>query len=138
MAEIPDYQSMMLPLLRRSAESEINNKAGVEAVASHYSLTTEHLSELLPSGLQTKVSNRVAWALIYMTRAGLLDRIRRGIYCITDRGRQTLKNNPTNIDNKILKQFPEFLAFTNATNAGDAGGDAQQRWMAKAHQPQPP
>lgn len=56
MAEIPDYQSMMLPVLKRAAEDEINNKAGVEAVASNFSLTTEQLSELLPSGLQTQTA----------------------------------------------------------------------------------
>jgi restriction system protein len=111
----------MLPVLKRAKQGEVTNKTGVEAVASEFALTSEQLAELLPSGIQTKVSNRVAWGLTYMARAGLLERVRRGVYGITPRGRQILDTKPARIDNKVLKQFPEFLAFTKATSVEDAG-----------------
>jgi restriction system protein len=66
---------------------------------------------LLPSGTQPVFTNRVAWACIYLQRAGLLERPRRGRYRITERGSSVLKEKPGKIDIKYLQQFPEFIKF---------------------------
>jgi restriction system protein len=49
-----------------------------------------------------------------MKKAGLLSTPKRGILQITDRGMQILKQNPSRVDNKVLRQFPEFLEFQKA------------------------
>jgi len=66
---------------------------------------------MLPSGFQRTFVNRVGWAATYLKKAGLLEPTRRGFYRITQRGIELLKKNPATVNVKLLKQYPEFLAF---------------------------
>jgi restriction system protein len=122
---IPDYQSLMLPLLQFAMEKggETSTSEAVEALAHELSLSDEDLKEMLPSGIQSTFSNRVNWASTYMKKAGLLEATRRGFYQITDRGRDLLKKQPKIINVKLLKQYPEFLEFQQlkGTRSGDKG-----------------
>lgn len=120
---VPDYQSMMLPLLQFAAEKEgeISTSEAVEALAKQLGLTEDDLKEMLPSGIQLTFVNRVGWASTYMKKAGLLEATRRGFYQITDRGRDLLKKEPKTINVRLLKQYPEFLEFQQlkGTRSGD-------------------
>lgn len=120
---VPDYQSVMLPLLRFAAqkETEISTSEAVEALAKELGLSEDDLKEMLPSGIQATFVNRVGWASTYMKKAGLLQATRRGFYQITDRGKDLLKKQPKTINVKLLKQYPEFLEFQQlkGTRSGD-------------------
>jgi restriction system protein len=109
---IPDYQSLMSPLLKLTGDGQEHSFPYlVEALAEEYKLTDSEKRELLPSGSQFLFANRVGWARTYMKKAGLLSAPKRGVVQITDRGRQVLKKNPNRVDNKVLRQFSEFLEF---------------------------
>lgn len=110
---VPDYQSLMLPLLRLAGEKkeEISTGEAVEVLAKDLHLTDEDLKEMLPSGIQSTFFNRVGWASTYMKKAGLLEATRRGYYRITSRGNELLAKKPKAINAKFLKQYPEFLEF---------------------------
>jgi restriction system protein len=110
---VPDYQSVMLPLLQFAEErkAEVSTDDAVEALAIRLNLTDDDLKEMLPSGVQRTFVNRVGWAATYMKKAGLLEPSRRGYYRITPRGVDLLKENPKTINVKLLKQYPEFLEF---------------------------
>lgn len=111
---IPDYQTIMLPLLQFVADGkEYVFKDIVAALGQQFQLTDEELSEVLPSGGSLLFPNRVGWARTYLKKAGLLDSPKRGTVIITNRGLKILKTNPERIDNSLLKQFPEFLEFQN-------------------------
>jgi len=97
---VPDYQSLMLPLLQFAArkETEISTSEAVEVLAKELGLTEDDLREMLPSGVQPTFVNRVGWAATYMKKAGLLETTRRGFYQITDRGRDLLEKQPKTIN----------------------------------------
>jgi restriction system protein len=120
---VPDYQSLMLPLLRfvGGKKDETSTGEAVEALARELNLTDEDLKEMLPSGIQFTFVNRVGWAATYMKKAGLLEATRRGYYQITPRGQELLKKQPKSINVKLLKQYPEFLEFQQlkGTRSGD-------------------
>ena len=122
---VPDYQSVMLPLLQFAAKNggEISTSEAVEALAKELGLTEDDLKEMLPSGIQSTFVNRVGWASTYMKKAGLLEATRRGFYRITDPGKDLLKKQPKTINVKLLKQYPEFLEFQQlkGTRSGDKG-----------------
>ncbi len=124
---VPDYQSVMLPLLRFAAQkgTEISTSEAVEALAKELRLTEDDLKEMLPSGIQATFVNRIGWASTYMKKAGLLEATRRGFYHITDRGKDLLKKQPTTINVKLLKQYPEFLEFQQlkGTRSGDKSSE---------------
>jgi restriction system protein len=111
---IPDYETLMLPLLRLAADAngqEIPLIAAVEKLANQFNLSEEDRRELLPSGGTFKFSSRVSWARTYLQKACLLEATRRGHFRITDRGRSVLKSKRDRIDADFLAQFEEFREF---------------------------
>ncbi len=104
---IPDYQTLMLPLLRLAAEGEIVAKEMAARLADEFGLSEQERSERLKSG-QAVFRNRVSWALVYLSIAGLLERTGRGRYQITEEGKKALSLNPDRIDNKFLRRFPKY------------------------------
>jgi restriction system protein len=110
---IPDYQTVMLPLLRRVQQA--GRPIGVIEVqpdlAAEFGLTPDELTERLPSGRQGVFHNRLHWAKFYMERAGLLVATKRGQFQITERGRALLDTAPSAINNSVLERYPEFVAF---------------------------
>src|SRR3989442_4497606 len=109
---VPDYQSLMLPMLRLASDQRVHElRDAANLLAKEFKLASEDREQLLPSGRQSVFDNRVGWARTYMAKAGLLESAGRAKFRITERGLQTLKQNPARIDAKFLKQFPEFVAF---------------------------
>lgn len=109
---IPDYQSVMLPLMRFASDSQEHSlREAIDALGSEFALTNEELNELLPSGQQAVFGNRVGWARTYLKKAGLLETTRRSHFQITQRGQDVLAENPDRIDSKFLEQFEEFRQF---------------------------
>lgn len=127
---VPDYQSLMLPLLRFAGDKRDEISAGdaVEFLAKEMGLTDEDLKEMLPSGISSTFVNRVGWASTYMKKAGLLEATRRGYYRITVRGQELLKKQPKAINVKLLKQYPEFLEFQQlkGTRSGEKIKDTRE------------
>jgi len=80
---IPDFQSLMLPLLKLAAQGEVRISDAVQTLADQLGLREEELSELLPSGKQTVFSNRVAWAKSHLLKACLVEATRRAHFQIT-------------------------------------------------------
>lgn len=120
---VPDFQSLMMPLLRLAGDGvEHAFKEAVEAIAVEFRLTPEERHELLPSSSRTTLFyNRLAWAKTHMTMAGLLQAPRRGVFCITQRGRDLLARQLARIDLKTLQQFPEY----ERARRGDAQASAE-------------
>lgn len=109
---VPDYQSIMLPLLQFAGDKQEHSlRETIEALADHFSLSSEERKQLLPSGRQATFDNRVGWARTYLAKSDLLQVTRRGYYCISERGLKVLQQKPQKIDNQFLRQYPEFLAF---------------------------
>jgi restriction system protein len=117
---VPDFQSIMLPLLRFSAdgkEHRIRDTYG--KIADEFSLDEHDREALLPSGKMSVLTNRVQWAKTYLVKAGLLESPQRGVIRITDRGRKTLAENPEKLDIAFLNQYPEFVEFRTAKAADE-------------------
>lgn len=109
---IPDYQTLMLPLLKLTSDgNEYKLNDAVETLSKQFHLTEEERNELLPSGQTFVFGNRVGWARTYLKKAGLLDSPKRGIISITQRGKDVLKENLPEINVTYLKKFPEFIEF---------------------------
>lgn len=109
---IPDYQTIMLPLLKFVADQKEHSvHEAVKFLANEFNLSDEDRKEMLPSGQQEVFLNRVGWARTYMKKAGLLDSPKRGIFVITERGKKVLASNPSKIDNKLLTHYEEFKEF---------------------------
>lgn len=112
-ATIPDYQSLMLPVLRAAEHGEVRIGEVVENLADALALDDAARNTLLASGRQTVFANRVHWAKTYLAKAGLVESTRRGHFRLTARGTEVLAAAPERIDNRFLAHFEEFRAFTD-------------------------
>ncbi len=113
---IPDYQTLMLPMLKASATGERQIGAVVAELADKFNLTDDERRALIPSGGQSTFANRVHWALTYLAKAGLLERTGRGRFQITAIGSDILANPPDRIDNRFLTKFKSFQDFTKKSD----------------------
>jgi restriction system protein len=78
---IPDYQSIMLPLLKLASDGKEHSiHEAIEHICKEFGVTEEEKKELLPSGQQRVIDNRVGWARTYLKKAGLLESERRSYF----------------------------------------------------------
>lgn len=109
---IPDYQTIMLPLLTLAGDCQARSKSDIVALlADHFKLAEEERREMLKSGNMTLFSNRCGWAISYLKQAGLLSYPQRGKIQITGEGLQVLSRKPSKITNKDLMEFESFKNF---------------------------
>ncbi len=117
---IPDYQSLMLPLLKFAGDKKEHSlREAIDFLADEFDLSDKERRALLPSGLQATFSNRVSWARTYIQQAGLLISEKRGYFQITECGLEELKEKPDGINVKYLEKFPEFQDFRKRSKRKD-------------------
>lgn len=128
---VPGYQDFMLPLVKLASDGQEHKITdAIDALADQFGVDEQDREIMLPSGTQTRLYNRVTWALTYLTKSLLLDKSARGRFKIAPRGVEVLKKNPPRIDNAFLTQFDEFRAFrkkkaksASIVEPADDGGD---------------
>ncbi|CAA0191794.1 restriction endonuclease [Tenacibaculum maritimum] len=115
--EIPDFQSIMLPMLKLldHGNSKTLNEV-IQLLANHFKLTPEHLKIKVPSGQMGLFRNRVGWTRSYLKNAGLITYPSRGVYKITDYGKDFLATNPSDLRIKHLKKMPKYQEWIDAFN----------------------
>lgn len=114
---IPNFQSIMLPLLKYTSDQKEHNMRDAETyIVNYFKVSEAESKQKTPSGLQRTIYNRVHWAKTYMVRAVLLVVPRRGAFQITQRGLDVLKTEPKEVDIQYLLQFPEFMNFKKQKN----------------------
>lgn len=112
LVSVPDFQTVMVPVLRHLEDGqEHQSKEIIAALAVEFGLSDDDLAERIPSGYLTTWQSRVHWANTHLYQARAIARTRRGVYSITDRGRQLLAHHPDRIVLKDLEQFKEFRDF---------------------------
>jgi restriction system protein len=122
---IPDYQSLMLPVLRFAGDRKEHSVGEFrQRVAAEFNLSEQELAERLASDSQTVFANRIGWAVQYLKAAVTLKSVKRGVYQISDRGLALLKGKPSEITVKMLRQFPEFMEFHEKASAPSAATTA--------------
>ena len=112
---VPDFQSIMLPLLEFAADGLEHNMAeAVRTVANMLGLSELERTQIYASGKKTAIfADRLAWARTYLKQAGLVQDTRKSHFRISERGRTVLAEKPARISMKYLERFPEYLSFKN-------------------------
>ncbi|WP_309382824.1 restriction endonuclease [Cerasicoccus frondis] len=125
---IPEFQEFHLPVLKQFSEGVIISPSDLESYfADYFKLNEEERKELLPSGKQRRLLNRINWSLYDLFRAGLLDRPKKGKYLLSKRGQEILNNPPSKIDREYLNQFAEFRKWQAQTSSGSGATSAQSK-----------
>ena len=122
----------MLPLLGVAAEGETRVPAAAQVIADRLGLSADEREEMLPSGKQRLLHNRVHWAKFYMAKAGLIDSPKRGVFTASSAGRELLATKPARIDVETLKRYPAFTNFYNQAGDEDISEEHNQASLTAA------
>ncbi|MFM8273477.1 MAG: restriction endonuclease [Gemmata sp.] len=127
---IPDFQTLMLPLLESLVDGKEHAMRDVTAaLADRFHLTDAERQEKLPSGQQTVISNRVAWAKAHLKGAGLVENPTRGLVRLAELGRTVVGQKPAVVNCRFLKQYPTYLKFIGQVGS-DAGEEVDEAGVA--------
>jgi restriction system protein len=120
---IPDFQTLMLPLLKSIQDGkEYSTAKIIETLAKEFDLTENELNQFLPSGTQKTFHNRVYWAKAHLKMAELIENLKRGVFKITDDGKKLLAQNPNTVNLKLLKQIPAYVDWLDKSK-GESNKD---------------
>jgi restriction system protein len=104
---IPDYETLMLPVLRQFAAGKKNVSECLPSIKADFAISDEDAQVLLPSGRVTLLASRIHWARAYLSKAGLLESPKRNLHQITPQGLAVLARNPDRIDNVLLSDLSD-------------------------------
>ncbi|WP_146590136.1 restriction endonuclease [Puniceibacterium confluentis] len=108
---IPDYQTLMRPVLMAAREEQRKISDVVEEMSELFQLPEDERALLLPSGKQTAIANRVHWARSYLKQAGLVSNPKRGFYELTADGQGVADDPSIQLNSKYLERFDNFQDF---------------------------
>ena len=117
---IPDFQSIMLPLLKDLEAEERNGRDTQAALGSHFGLNADELAQRIPSGTAFLFANRIGWAKTHLKAACLIEAPSRSVYRLTARGRELLATSPTFVNLSVLRRYPEYNAFRSGGASGES------------------
>ena len=83
----------------------------IDYIASVLKVADIDRKEMLPSGQQRRLDNRVGWARTHLTKARLLQTTKMSHFAITQRGMDVVASKPAKLDVQFLDRFPEHLEF---------------------------
>ena len=129
---LPDYQQLMLPVLKLAALGETRVPLAAERIADEFGLSVEERNELLSSGKQRILHNRVHWSKFYMSKAGLIESPKRGIFRATQAGRDFLARGAPVLNVEVLKTIPAFAEFYSASGQSQSQSELQLSEVAAA------
>lgn len=115
--EVPDFQSIMLPMMKYLSDGSAKTlNQAIKHLAHYFGLRDEHLKIKVPSGQMGLFRNRVGWTRSYLKKAGLITYPERGVYQITDEGKQFMESSPSELRMKQLEQFPKYQEWRQTFN----------------------
>ena len=119
---IPQHKKFMLPILKICKDGGKFRRSELASIlADQFKLTEAERNQLKSSGGERLLVNRIGWAAWYLKKAELLNGA-RGVFSITEDGKNILRQNLENIDKSVLMKIPAFKKFTDKRQVGTEGG----------------
>ena len=114
---LPTYDKLLRPILLLAAKGPIARRTAAEAMIEEFQLTPEEAARILPSGRSTFIRNRTGWAMTFLTKGGLIEKVGVKQYRATAKGDAFLKQHPTEIR---LADLEKIEGWEEAWEAGRA------------------
>ena len=121
---VPKYNEFFSTVLRALEDGQIKRALEIRKYALNYlNVSEEDRKQMLPSNTQRLVDNRATWAITYLCKANLIERVAKGKYKITNTGIQVLHEKKDHVELKDLYQFDSFRQFINTDTMSEEKKD---------------
>lgn len=130
-SEIPKFDHFFLPVLDHCSDgSKYRPKDVVPVLIRKGNFTDAQQSILIGSGRNTKLKDRIQWALYHLFKAGLLGRPIRGVYSISEEGLRVLNLGLDEISiSYLLDNYESYHLFARGKCRADESDDITQHWI---------
>jgi restriction system protein len=115
---IPSFPEMLRPILDLAGKETITRQSATASMAKAFGLTAEECDARIPSGSATYVRNRAGWAMTFLTKGRLIEKVAPRTYRITPAGRDFLAAHPT-ISERDLRTIPGWREAWKSTKKDD-------------------
>lgn len=107
---VPVFEDFLYPFLLATNSKDMTVAEMREYIVDYFHLSVEDCNQRTKSGNATQVVDKLNWARQYLRRALMIELPQRGVYRITQRGRDYLAthNSLRKID---LMQYTEFASY---------------------------
>ena len=109
---IPKFEDFLYPFLVQLKDKDITTKEMKDALVKHFNLTEEDCSLKTKSGSAFQLNDRIGWCRQWLRRALFIEIPQRGIYSITQRGKEYLQSH-TDLRQEDLLQYPEYAEYAH-------------------------
>lgn len=125
---VPRWWQFMYPLLQASADgAEWTRRDLYSAALDRAGVSADLRSIQYGASGNYAAENRVGWAKSALTRARLLEPVRRGVFRITDAGRVFLQEHPYEFKQSELETLPAWDEYEVKRRASiELGGDVSR------------
>lgn len=111
---IPIFEDFLYPFLLATSKKDMTVSEMRQYIIEYFHLTEEDCSLRTKSGNATQVSDRLNWVRQYLRRAMMIELPERGVYRITQRGKDYLASHDS-LTKHDLMQYPEFASYATGT-----------------------
>ncbi len=112
---VPIFEDFLYPFLKLIAQRDMSTKEMRKAIIDYFGLTDDDCNLPTRSGNTTQLSDRLNWTRQYLRRAKFVDLPSRGIYRITERGKEYLTTH-SDLRKKDLLAYSEFASYANGNS----------------------
>ncbi len=112
---IPTYDKLLRPLLALAAQEPIKRRTATVAMTQAFALTPDEAEQRVPSGGTTYIGSRTGWAMTFLTKAKLIEKVATATYRTTPAGIEFLSSHPHEI---TLENLRNIEGWEEAWNTG--------------------
>lgn len=123
---VPIFEDFLYPFLQATNSKDMTLAEMKQYMIEHFHLTDEDCSIRTKSGNATQVSDRLNWVRQYLRRALMIEMPERGVYRITQRGKDYLSTH-TDLRKKDLMQYEEFASYAIGTTPSNQVTDSTNK-----------
>jgi restriction system protein len=123
---IPKFEDFLYPFLIQLKDKDVCTKEMKDALVKHFNLTEEDCSLKTKSGSAFQLNDRIGWCRQWLRRALFIEIPQRGIYSITQRGKDYLQSH-TDLRQEDLLQYPEYAEYAHMPVTSKADSNVEKK-----------
>ena len=111
---IPKFEDFLYPFLVQLKEKDVTSKEMKDALVKHFNLTEEDCALKTKSGSAFQLNDRIGWCRQWLRRALFIEIPQRGVYRITQRGKDYLATH-ADLRQEDLLEYPEYASYSGGS-----------------------
>lgn len=131
---LPKFYEFLPYVLKLMSDGEVRQRQEIKTQAGELmGLTDEQKKITVRSGNHLAYLDRAGWSVTYLNKAGIIDRVKRGYYQISNLGREYIAENGFDITIEDLEKYESFRIFKygdiDSEDSGAKSNENQKKLM---------